>query len=187
MTKSNDGESFAYLPERLQRFSDKHYEEQRLQQDNSPFTMVSIHSIREDHEAILTQANKVLSEYANSDKLITVAKILLLNHVGTTHQDDIVEAFGDDIAALVADTVTSFDQDSGNAVFWEESLLQMEQASADAQRIRLALLQGQIMYSPGATGHLPFWHQEAKALSHGDPVLQQQVIARIEADWPASG
>lgn len=187
MTKSKVGVAPITLTKRLQLFCDKHYEEQQSKQDNLPFSMVSINSIREDHEAILAQAHKVLSEYENGDKLITVATLVLLNHVGSIHQNDIVKAFDDDIAALVADSVTSIDQDSGNAVFWEESLHQLEQASADAQRIRLALLMGQVVHSPGAIGHLPFWHQEAKTLSYGDPVLQQQVIARIEVDWAASG
>lgn len=187
MTKSKVGVAPINLFKRLQHFCDKHYEEQQNKQDNLPFCMVSINSIREDHEAILAQAHKVLSKYENGDKLITVATLVLLNHIGSIHQNDIVKAFDDEIATMASDTVTSFDQDSSNAMFWEESLHQMEQASADAQRVRLALLMGQVVHSPGAIGHLPFWHQEAKTLCHGDPVLQQQVIAQIEADWSASG
>lgn len=186
MTTAYSGDSSLNLPDRLQRFADKHYAEQQRELDNSPFSMVSTHSIREDHVAILSRAHQALTKYDNGDKLIAVATLVLLNGIGPTRHDDIVAIFGDEIAALVADTTTPFDRNSGNALLWEDSLHQMATASTDAQRVRLALLLGQVMHSPGATGHLPSWHQEAMALSHGDPALQQQVIAAIEADWAAA-
>lgn len=186
MTTANPGDSSINLPEPLQRFADKHYAEQQRELDNSPFNIVSTHSIREDHVAILTRAHQKLTEYANGDTLLVVATLVLLNDIGPTRHDDIVAIFGDKIAALVAETTTPFDRESGNALLWEDSLYQMSGASTDAQRVRLALLWGQVMHSPGATGHLPSWHQEAMALSHGDPALQQQVIAAIEADWAAA-
>jgi len=186
MTKSNDGEFFVYLPEKLQRFCEEHYEEQQRQQDCLPFEMVSMNSHREDHDAILSHANQVLSQYDNSGKLMTAATLVLLNTVGFFQKDMVAEIFGDEVAVLMADTITSFDSNSGNAALWEESLHQMARASSEAKRVRLALLLGQVMHSPGATGHLPFWHQEAMALSGGDPQLHKQVMTVIETDWAAS-
>ncbi|CAM4234846.1 hypothetical protein VRRI112168_18630 [Vreelandella rituensis] len=167
----------------LQRFCDTHYAAQQQELDDLPFDMVSIDSLREGHAAILVYASEVVAEYENADLLTAVATLVLLNSTGPTEQDAIVEAFGNEVAALVAAATTPFDYNCGDAILWESSLKQLAAAPPDAQRVRLALLIGQVEHSPEATVHIPFWHREAEAMYHGDPTLQRRVINRLESAW----
>lgn len=63
--------------------------------------MVSTHSIRENHVAILTRTHQALTKYGNGDKPIAVATLVLLNDTGPTLHDDIVEISGDDQGCFV--------------------------------------------------------------------------------------
>jgi hypothetical protein len=183
MKNSTLDETPTNLHERLQRFCDAEYSLQQQKQDNLPFEMVSIDSLRKGNNAILAYTSEVLSEYKNSDILTTVATLVLLNSTGPTAHDSIVKALGNEVASLLAVSTTPFDSDCGNAILWERSLEQLAAAPPDAQRVRLALLLGQVKYSPLAVSHFPFWHREAKVMHRGDPILQRRVINLLEFTW----
>ncbi|SDJ98397.1 hypothetical protein [Billgrantia gudaonensis] len=168
--------------ERLQRFRNARYAEHEREQVGSLFPF-STEAIRQDDDAILEHACQVLADRVNGDALTAVAALVLINGIVQTPRETLTEYFGEEVADLVDAASTPFDSACGNVVLWERALQQMAEAPADAQRVRLALLLGQIEHSPDATGHIPFWHQEAKTMSSGDPYLQRRVIERLEAAW----
>ncbi|MDR5897669.1 hypothetical protein QC823_01485 [Halomonas vilamensis] len=180
MQRADSGKSATSLKGRLQRFCDEHCAVQQKRLDELPFIMVSVSSSRKGHAAILAHASKALTAYENADTLITAAELVLLNDIGPIKHDSILKTFGDEIAVLVANASTHFDQETGYADLWESSLQQLAKTSVEAQRVRLALLLGQVTHSPHAFTHLPFWYKEAEVLSRGDPALQRQVMKRIE-------
>lgn len=180
MQRADSGKLPTSLQGRLQRFCDEHCAVQQKRLDELPFIMVSVSSNRESHAAIFAHASKALSAYENADKLIAAAELVLLNDIGPIEHDSILKTFGDEVAILVANASTPFDQETGDADLWESSLQQLTEISVEAQRVRLALLLGQVTHSPHADTHLPFWRKEAELLSRGDPALQRQVMKRIE-------
>lgn len=109
--------------------------------------------------------------------------IIILSTTSRDHtpRETLTRYVGEDIAERVEAATTYFDSDSGNALLWEKALSKMASAPADAQTVRLALLLGQLEYSPEAGGHFPFLHREAEALTGGDPLLQLRVLKKLEA------
>lgn len=167
--------------EGLTPFLDTHYARAERAQSTLPFEFIPIDSLREDHQAILAHARRALSHRRDADTLITAAALVLLAEVAPLEHGELTDAFGEDVATLVASAATPFDRDCGDAILWEASLRQLAEAPQRAQCLRLALLLGQITHSPDALGHLPFWAREAETVKAGDPALWRRVMERLEA------
>lgn len=174
------GEAHTSCSDRLQQYRSARYAEHDREQEGKLFSF-DTQAIRQEHDAILEYASCALAESTNAHILTAVAALVLLDGIAPVARETLTRYVGEDIAERIEAVTTHFDSDSGNAVLWEKALSKMASAPADAQTVRLALLLGQLEYSPEASGHFPFWHREAKALTGGDPLLQLRVLEKLEA------
>ncbi|SHE75650.1 hypothetical protein SAMN02745148_01058 [Modicisalibacter ilicicola DSM 19980] len=183
----DDSHGFTTPATFIEQFRDRYYAAYDREQEGALFAFTDTDALRQDHDQILQHAWPVLAERSNSGLLVVAATLVLLNDIQPITHQALAEAFGNEAASFVSACFFPMGGHFGEVERWEQSLREIAEAPAEVQLVRLALLFGQVEYSPQAVSHFPFWYREAEVMRNADPALRQQVLSRIAACETAEG